>query len=274
MYRVFFYFLLLTLTAVPFASAQSPSSPPLSPSPSPPAGSAGAPPTTPPTLSAEERAARIKAHQEQMLRDWPNLTRFRSANTAITTPVEVVFMGDSITELWGRQPEQFFPGKPYVNRGIGGQTTPQMVLRFQQDVVDLKPRVVVINGGTNDIAGNTGPSTLKMIEDNLKSMTEIAQANGIQVVLASVTPAYDYPWRRGLEPAEKVVGLNNWMKSFCAKAGCVYADYFTPMADEKHGMKEGLSVDGIHPTPEGYRIMSPIAEKAIQDALEKKLAAR
>lgn len=119
-----------------------------------------------------------------------------------------------------------------------------------------------------------GPSTLKMIEDNLKSMTEIAQANGIQVVLASVTPAYDYPWRRGLEPAEKVVELNNWMKSFCLTASCVYADYFTPMADEKHGMKEGLSVDGIHSTPEGYRIMSPIAEKAIQDALEKKRVAQ
>lgn len=268
MYRVFF--LLLTLTAIPLAPAQSPSS---SQSPSPLSGSVAAPATAP-ALSAEERAARIKAHQEQMLKDWPNLTRFRSANAAITTPVEVVFMGDSITELWDHQPEQFFPGKSYVNRGIGGQTTPQMVLRFQQDVVDLKPRIVVINGGTNDIAGNTGPSTLKMIEDNLKSMTEIAQANGIQVVLSSVTPAYDYPWRRGLEPAEKVVELNNWMKDFCLKAGCIYADYFTPMADEKHGMKEGLSVDGIHPTPKGYRIMSAIAEKAIQDALEKKLAAR
>jgi len=271
--RVFFHFLLLALTATPFALAQSPSSLPSSPSPSLPAGSVAGPATTPPTLSAEERAARIKAHQEQMLRDWPNLTRFRSANATITR-AEVVFMGDSITELWGRQPEQFFPGKPYVNRGIGGQTTPQMVLRFQQDVVDLKPRVVVINGGTNDIAGNTGPSTLKMIEDNLKSMTEIAQANGIQVVLASVTPAYDYPWRKGLEPAEKVVELNNWMKDFCVMAGCTYADYFTPMADEKQGMKEGLSVDGIHPTAGGYRIMSPIAERAIQNALEKKSVAR
>jgi lysophospholipase L1-like esterase len=265
MYRVFFSFFLSALAAIPFASAQSPSAPP---------ASAVAPAQTPPALSAEERAARIKAHQEQMLKDWPNLTRFRSANATISTPVEVVFMGDSITELWGRQPEQFFPGKPYVNRGIGGQTTPQMVLRFQQDVVDMKPRVVVINGGTNDIAGNTGPSTLKMIEDNLKSMTEIAQANGIRVVLASVTPAYDYPWRKGLEPAEKVVELNDWMKDFCLKAGCVYADYFTPMADEKHGMKEGLSVDGIHPTPAGYRIMSPIADKAIQDALQKNLAAQ
>lgn len=265
MYRMFFHILLVTLAVIPFATSQSPS---------PSSASVAASQNIPPPPSAEERAARIKAHQEQMLKDWPNLTRFRSANATINSPVEVVFMGDSITELWGRQPEQFFPGKPYVNRGIGGQTTPQMLLRFQQDVVDLNPKVVVINGGTNDIAGNTGPSTLKMVEDNLKSMTEIAQANGIHVVLASVTPAYDYPWRKGLEPAEKVVELNNWMKGFCLKVGCIYADYFTPMADEKHGMKEGLSVDGIHPTPEGYRIMSPIAEKAIEDASGKKLLAR
>jgi lysophospholipase L1-like esterase len=272
MHRVLFFFL-LGLTAIHFASAQSPSSPsPQSPSIPPAAGISAS--QDRPTLSAEERAARIKAHQEQMLKDWPNLTRFRSANATIGSSVEVVFMGDSITELWGRQPEQFFPGKFYVNRGIGGQTTPQMLLRFQQDVVDLRPKVVVINGGTNDIAGNTGPSTLKMIEDNLKSMTEIAQANGIQVVLASVTPAYDYPWRKGLEPAEKVVELNNWMKNFCGMAGCTYADYFTPMADEKQSMKEGLSVDGIHPTAGGYRIMSPIAERAIQNALEKKSVAR
>jgi len=265
MYRMFFHILLVTLAGIPFATSQSPS---------PSSASVAASQNTPPPPSAEERTARIKAHQEQMLKDWPNLTRFRSANATLNSPVEVVFMGDSITELWSRQLDQFFPGKPYVNRGIGGQTTPQMLLRFQQDVVDLNPKVVVINGGTNDIAGNTGPSTLKMVEDNLKSMTEIAQANGFHVVLASVTPAYDYPWRKGLEPAEKVVELNNWMKGFCLKVGCVYADYFTPMADEKHGMKEGLSVDGIHPTPEGYRIMSPIAEKAIEDASGKKLFAR
>ena len=234
-----------------------------------------------PTPSPSDPCAELKTRAERAetrLKDWPALARYHDDNTKVGQPAKndqrVVFMGDSITELWGRDPEQFFPGKPYVNRGIGGQTTPQMVLRFQQDVVDMKPRAVVINGGTNDIAGNTGPSTLKMIEDNLKSMTEIAQANGIRVVLASVTPAYDYPWRRGLEPAEKVVELNDWMKDFCLKAGCVYADYFTPMADEKHGMKEGLSVDGIHPTPAGYKIMSPIADKAIQDALQKKLAVR
>jgi len=136
-------------------------------------------------------------------------------------------------------------------------------------VVALNPKVVVINAGTNDIAGNTGPSSLEIIEDNLKSMAQIAAANGIRVVLASVTPVYDYPWKRGLEPAEKVVSLNSWMKDYCATSGCVYADYFTPMSDEKHGMKEGLSRDGIHPTPAGYAIMAAIAERAIAQALGK-----
>ena len=204
------------------------------------------------------------------MNDWANLGRYRSANASVVQPVTAVFMGDSITELWAQKPEQFFPGKPYVGRGIGGQTTPQMLLRFRQDVIDLKPKVVVINGGTNDIAGNTGPSTLQMIEGNLQSMAETAQAAGIRVVLSSVTPAFDYPWKKGLEPAEKVVELNAWMKSYCARTGCIYADYFTPMADERHGMREGLSVDGIHPTPDGYKIMSPIAEAAIESALNRR----
>jgi lysophospholipase L1-like esterase len=208
-----------------------------------------------------------------MRNDWPNLARYRDANhslpPAAAGEARVVFMGDSITELWDRDPGRLFASKGYIGRGIGGQTTPQMLLRFQQDVVALQPKVVVINGGTNDIAGNTGPSTLEMIEDNLKSMAQVATANGIKVVLASVTPAFDYPWKRGLEPAEKVVALNAWMKDYCSKTGCVSADYFTRMSDEKHGMKEGLARDGIHPTPEGYSIMAPIAEKAIAQALGK-----
>jgi acyl-CoA thioesterase I len=221
----------------------------------------------------DQAAAQQRAQQEQRANDWPNLARYRDANRdlppAADGAVRVVFMGDSITEGWARDPDNFFPGKGYIGRGIGGQTTPQMLVRFQQDVVALKAKVVVINAGTNDIAGNTGPSTLEMIEDNLKSMTQIAAANGIRVVLASVTPAYDYPWKRGMEPAEKVVALNSWMKDYCAMTGCVYADYFTPMSDEKHGMKEGLSRDGIHPTPAGYAIMAPIAERAIAQALGK-----
>jgi lysophospholipase L1-like esterase len=205
--------------------------------------------------------------------DFPNLARYRDANRNLPVPsaseARVVFMGDSITELWDQDSGKFFASKGYIGRGIGGQTTPQMLVRFQQDVVKLKPKVVVINAGTNDIAGNTGPSTLEMIEDNLASMAQIAISNGIKVVLASVTPAYDYPWKPGIQPAEKVVALNSWMKDYCAKTRCVYADYFTPMSDEKHGMKEGLSRDGIHPTPAGYAIMAPIAEKAIAQALGK-----
>jgi len=230
------------------------------PQPAPPPAGAGRPQLTP-----EQIAARQKAQQEQMRNDWPNLARYREANRSLppaaSGEARVVFMGDSITELWDRDPGRFFASKGYIGRGIGGQTTPQMLLRFQQDVVALQPKVVVINGGTNDIAGNTGPSTLEMIEDNLKSMAQLATANGIKVVLASVTPAFDYPWKRGLEPAEKVVALNAWMKEYCSKAGCVYADYFTPMSDEKHGMKEGLARDGIHPTPEGYLIMAPIERR-------------
>ena len=258
----------ITITSLMFllvaASAIAQTTPPAA---APPAGAGR------PQLTAEQIAARQRAQQEQMRNDWPNLARYREANRSLPAPAageaRVVFMGDSITELWDRDPGKFFASKGYIGRGIGGQTTPQMLIRFQQDVVALHPRVVVINAGTNDIAGNTGPSTLEMIEDNLKSMTQIAAANGIKIVLASVTPAYDYPWKRGLEPAEKVVALNAWMKDYCSKTGCVYADYFTPMSDEKHGMKEGLSRDGIHPTPEGYAIMAPIAESAIAQALGK-----
>jgi len=226
-----------------------------------------------PTLTPDQIAARQRAQQEQLANDWPNLARYRDANRnlppASASEPRVVFMGDSITELWDRDSGKFFASKGYIGRGIGGQTTPQMLVRFQQDVVALKPQVVVINAGTNDIAGNTGPSTLEMIEDNLTSMAQIAVSSEIKVVLASVTPAYDYPWKRGLDPAEKVVALNSWMKDYCVRTGCIYADYFTPMSDEKHGMKEGLSRDGIHPTPVGYAIMAPIAERAIAQALGK-----
>jgi len=225
---------------------------------------------TPAQTPAQTGAGRGNGRGQQ---DFPNLARYRDANRNLPVPsaseARVVFMGYSITELWDQDSGKFFASKGYIGRGIGGQTTPQMLVRFQQDVVALKPKVVVINAGTNDIAGNTGPSTLEMIEDNLASMAQIATVNGIRVVLASVTPSYDYPWKPGIEPAEKVVSLNSWMKDYCAKTGCVYADYFTPMSDEKHGMREGLSRDGIHPTPAGYAIMAPIAERAIAQALGK-----
>jgi lysophospholipase L1-like esterase len=181
----------------------------------------------------------------------------------------VVFFGNSITEAWTPLFGSMFPGKPYIGRGISGQTTPQMLARFRHDVIDLAPKVVVILAGTNDIAGNTGPSTLEMIEDNLKSMTELAGAHGIRVVLSSVLPVYDYPWRPGLEPAQKIVALNAWMKQYAASAGAVYLDYHTPMADARQGMRAEYSADGVHPNRAGYEVMAPLAEAAIAEALRK-----
>jgi lysophospholipase L1-like esterase len=176
-------------------------------------------------------------------------------------------MGNSITEEWAPRFAEQFPGKPYIGRGISGQTTPQMLVRFRQDVVALKPAVVVILAGTNDIAGNTGPSTLEMIEDNIASMAEIARANSIRVVLASVLPVLDYPWKKGLEPAEKIVALNAWLKDYAVRTGAAYADFHSAMSNERHGMREGLSRDGVHPVAAGYAIMGPIIEQAIAEAL-------
>lgn len=222
----------------------------------------------------EQKEAWRKAQEEQFHNDWANLGRFREDNKKIGLPAagedRIVFMGNSITEGWSRTDPDFFSGKPYINRGISGQTTPQMLIRFKPDVVNIKPSVVVILAGINDIAGNTGPSTLEMIEDNLSSMVEIAQANGVRVVLSSVLPAYDFPWRPGLEPAEKVIKLNVWIKKFAETHKCVYLDYFTPMSDEKHGLKTEYSQDGVHPTMTGYKIMEPLVEEAIKKALGSK----
>ena len=197
--------------------------------------------------------------------DWANLAKYRDSNAV--RGAQVVFMGNSITEGWKKY---WFTGKPYVNRGIGGQTTPQMLVRFHQDVIALRPRVVVILAGTNDIAGNTGPSTLEMIEDNLASMAELAQANGIVVVLSSVLPVFDYPWRPGLTPAPKIVALNAWMKQYAAAHHAVYLDYHSAMADARQGMKADLASDGVHPNEAGYRIMAPLVEQAIAEALRRK----
>jgi lysophospholipase L1-like esterase len=206
--------------------------------------------------------------------DWANLARYRDDNMKLGPPKpgerRVVFMGNSITEAWANYFPTMFPGKPYIGRGISGQTTPQMLVRFRQDVVALKPAVVVVLGGTNDIAGNTGPSTLEMIEDNLASMTELAQANGIKVVLSSVLPVFDYPWKPGLEPAPKIVALNAWMKEYAAKRGAVYLDYHSAMADERQGMRREFSEDGVHPNEAGYRVMAPLAERAIAEALRRR----
>jgi uncharacterized protein (TIGR02246 family) len=219
----------------------------------------------------QERQQRVT--QDALENDWPNLGKYRDANAQLAPPAKdenrVVFYGNSITEGWAQFFPAMFPGKPYIGRGISGQTTPQMLVRFRQDVVALKPKVVVILAGTNDIAGNTGPSTIEMIEDNLASMTEIAKANGIRVVLSSVLPVYDYAWRPGLEPAPKIIALNKWMKDYAARTGEVYLDYHTPMADARQGMRADLSNDGVHPTEAGYRVMAPLAEKAIAEALRR-----
>jgi lysophospholipase L1-like esterase len=206
--------------------------------------------------------------------DWAFLTKFHDENAKLAPPAKgeqrVVFMGNSITEGWSNLNPEFFEGKPYINRGISGQTTPQMLLRFRQDVIELKPKVVLINAGVNDIAGNTGHSTLDMIEDNLTSMVELAKVNGITVILASVIPAFDFPWKPGMQPAAKIVALNSWIKSYAAQNHLIYLDYFTAMADERMGLKAALTYDGVHPNKEGYTIMGPLAEKAIADALKQK----
>lgn len=206
--------------------------------------------------------------------DWANTSRFKDANAKLPTPSygenRVVFMGNSITEGWINTDPDFFAGKDYVNRGISGQTTPQMLVRFRPDVINLKPAVVVILAGTNDIAGNTGPSTLEMILDNLISMVELAKANRIKVVLSSVLPAFDYPWKPGLEPAPKIVKLNEMIKTYAEKNDIVYLDYFSSTVDERNGLKKELSGDGVHPNMAGYKIMEPLAEAAIKKALSQK----
>ncbi|MFS4468426.1 SGNH/GDSL hydrolase family protein [Maribacter sp. 2210JD10-5] len=211
----------------------------------------------------------IKATHAQ---DWADLKHFQEDNERLEAPKadedRVVFMGNSITIGWLHARPDFFEGKPYINRGISGQTTPQMLIRFRQDVIDLRPKVVVILAGTNDIAGNTGPSTLNMIADNLKSMAEIAQANGIKVVLSSILPVYDYPWKPGLEPAGKIITLNEMIKKYSEAKGHVYLDYFSAMVDERNGLPKKYASDEVHPTVEGYMVMEPLVEKAIAKALE------
>lgn len=205
--------------------------------------------------------------------DWASLNRYRAANAALGAPAagerRVVFFGNSITDAWAPLFAAQFPGKPYVGRGISGQTTPQMLIRFRQDVVALKPAVVVILAGTNDIAGNTGPATQAMIADNLMGMVEIAQANGIRVVLSSVLPVSDYPWKPGLEPGPKIVALNAWMREYAAAHDVTYLDYHSAMVNAKLGLDPHLAADGVHPTEQGYRMMATLAEQAIVAALEK-----
>jgi lysophospholipase L1-like esterase len=211
-------------------------------------------------------------HDAQLLVDFPWLARFKEADLKLGPPApgenRVVFMGDSITEGWHFDgPSPAFAGKPYINRGISGQTTPQMVLRFHQDVIALQPKLVVILAGTNDIAGNTGPMTPEQTEDNLAAMAEMATANHIRVVLCSVLPALDYQWQPGLTPAPKIDAINAWIKVYAEKHGHIYVDYHSAMKDERDGLPANLSRDGVHPTPAGYAVMMPLVEAGIAKAL-------
>lgn len=218
---------------------------------------------------------------ETRFEDWPDLSRYHDENAKLASPAKnenrVIFMGDSITDSWD-DPRYggFFPGKAYIDRGISGQTTQQMLVRFRADVVALQPKVVVILAGTNDLAGNTGPTTLEAIEDNLISMTELAAANHIRVVLASILPINDYESRDGKpiirttqRPPEKIRAVNEWIKNYVTDKKLTYLDYYSEMADDKGFLKEELSEDGLHPNAKGYTVMGPLAEQAIARALKK-----
>jgi lysophospholipase L1-like esterase len=240
--------------------------------------------TPTPDCAAELTAVKTRlTNAENRFADWAQLKRYADANTKIQPPrkeeARVVFLGDSITDNWSRDGfGGFFPDKPYINRGISGQTTPQMLIRFRPDVIALKPRVVVILAGTNDISGNTGSTTIEAIEGNLASIAELATANNIKVVFASVLPVSDYNKRSNGEqiirtqqrPPAKILELNNWIKDYAARNGYTYLDYFSAVADDKGFLKEELSNDGLHPNAKGYAIMSPLAEEAIKKALKSK----
>lgn len=206
--------------------------------------------------------------------DWANIKRYQEANSKVPPPTtgenRVVYMGDSITDFWINNDSTFFAGKPYYDRGISGQTTGQMLLRFRGDVIDLKPKVVVILAGINDIAQNNGPSTLKDIFGNIVSMAELAKANHIQVVLSSVMPAFNLPWRPAINPVPLVAALNEMIKTYAAKNNLVYLDYYTAMADARKGLLPQYAKDEVHPNLAGYKAMEPLAEKAIAVALKKK----
>lgn len=233
-------------------------------------------PTASAILEAAEADAKAQAEaaaaDERLRSDWAWSGRYRAANAALPPPrsgvPRIIFMGDSITEGWpDKQPDFFHEDR--IGRGIGGQTTPQMLVRFRQDVIALQPDVVHIMAGTNDIAGNTGPMTAADTQANIQSMVELAQTNGISVILASIPPADSYPWRPGLDTGTKIEELNDWLKGYAQRRGIVYADYWSAMREPGAlGMREGLSYDHVHPTETGYAVMGPVAERAIARALK------
>jgi lysophospholipase L1-like esterase len=193
--------------------------------------------------------------------DWPNFGRYRDANEKLqgSSRPNVVFMGNSITDGWIGNSPSFFENNHYIDRGISGQTSPQMLLRFRADVIALHPKAVVIECGTNDIAGNTGPSTLAMVEDNIMSMAELAKANKIKVILGAVLPANKFGWKPDLQPADSIIALNVWIKAYAQKNHFSYIDYYTSLVDDKKGMKPEYSQDGVHPNKAGYAVMEKLA---------------
>ena len=205
--------------------------------------------------------------------DWANLSRYQMDNQALreanTEIPKVVFMGNSITEGWPGHEPVFFNNPAYINRGISGQTTPQMLVRFRQDVIALQPAAVVILAGINDIAGNTGPTTVTAIMDNITSMTELAKANGIEVILCSVLPAAAFPWAPAIDPVGEVLALNGMIKAYCGANNLTYVDYFSAMADAENGLQAALTYDGVHPNKAGYEVMAPLVEAAIEEVLSK-----
>lgn len=212
--------------------------------------------------------------QNTEAQDWANLNKYQNENATLQPLApgqkRIVFMGDSITEFWSVINPEFFTGKPYVNRGISGQTTPQMLIRFGPDVIALKPSLVIIMAGINDIAGNTGSSTLEMIAGNIFSMAELAKANHIKVILCSVLPAFDFPWASGLQPAEKVVALNKMIQKYADANGILYLNYYSAMVNDQKGLQVIYSEDGVHPNKAGYEVMNPLVEKAIAKVLSSK----
>ena len=223
------------------------------------------------TAPAWQKGDYWAAFDHKLMVDFADLAHYRDADVQLPPPAagenRVVFMGDSITEGWKLQ--ESFPGKPYINRGISGQTSSQMLLRFRPDVINLKPKVVVILAGTNDLAENTGPVTLDQVENNLASMADLASANGIRVVMCSIVPTVRYWWHPGSEnPAPKIAELNKWIKAYAAEKNYPYVDYFSAMADKEGGLPKNLSPDGVHPSAAGHAIMAPLVEAAIEKALK------
>ena len=232
--------------------------------------------TTCPELA---RALQDVVKQDARMRDWPELARYRTANIELTragTQTQVVFLGDSITDGWDDPAAGgFFPGKAYVNRGISGQTTPQMLIRMKPDVLAFKPRVMVLLAGTNDIAGNTGPATNEEIQDNIAAIAELAAAHGIRMVLASVLPVSDYHFAPGpgavpqivRRPPARIMALNEWLRAYANAHKHVYLDYYGSMVDDRGMLKAEFSIDDLHPNEKGYAVMAPLVEAAIAEAL-------